>query len=349
MDNYNFHEYLRVSLHQLFPNSKDDGARNNVLVNCPLCIREGRPDTKHHMSICLGKGGRPLFYNCFRNSLHRGILSSNTLPKLTDLNIDPMLLEAIDNYNKNHSSFTRYKLPVEKRFNIDVGLLSSNDIIEAKRLYICNRLGLDLSLEELVKDKIIFSIKHLLWINYINRFTRDERIMDLLDKYFVGFLTNTNGCVVLRNIVHDKIQLPDSINFRYIKYLIQQGESTGYYIIPTICDITKQTEIIIAEGQFDILSIFYNIYKGDRTNKIYSCIGGNSYLKIIKYFLCEMGLVNPIFHIYIDNDIKNFVLPQLQKIIHPLNIEIYIHINSYPQEKDFGVPKEKIKDYYYKL
>lgn len=353
MEDYSFQDYLRQSLHQLFPNSKDDGAKNNVLINCPLCIREGKPDTHHHMSICLGNDGKPLFYNCFRNTKHRGILTPDSLKDLarnSPISLDISLLKAIENFNTQSKHYSRYKLAKDDRFNIITNdFLETNNIIETKRQYICNRLGLDLSLEELTKNKIIFSVKELLWRNYIREYTRDKRIMDKLDQYFVGFLSNNNGSISLRNMVYGNINLGYTLNYRYIKYLIVQGAPTGYYIIPSKCDITKRIEINIAEGHFDILSIFYNIYNGDRMNKIYACIGGNSYLNIIKYFLCDMGLVNPIFHIFLDNDISRYNINQIKNLLSPLRLEIYIHMNTYPNEKDFGVPKEKIKDYFYRL
>lgn len=354
MGDYSFQDYLRYSLHQLFPNSKDDGARNNVLINCPLCIREGRIDNNHHMSISLGNEGKPILYNCFRNTTHRGILTSDVLLNLisgSNKIVEPSLLESIDEYNKHISHYSRYKLNKDNKLNIDNinRNLEINEYIEMKRRYICNRIGLNLSIEELSKNKIIFSLKDLLWKNYINKYTRDIRVIDGLDKYFVGFLSNNNNSISFRNMVHNKLDLGNSLNYRYIKYMITPGNSAGYYIIPSICDITKRNEIIISEGHFDILSIFYNIYNGDRNNRIYICIGGNSYLNIIKYILCEIGLIDPVFHVFIDNDINKNILTSIKTILSPLNLEVYIHMNGYNKEKDFGVPKEKIKDYSYRL
>lgn len=353
MEDYSFQDYLRQSLHQLFPNSKDDGVRNNVLINCPLCIKEGRPDIHHHMSICLGNDGKPLFYNCFRNTKHRGILNADSLLALTwnsPIVVDTALIQAIEDFNKHSSHYSRYKLIKDDKFNISSNhSIITTDSIETKRQYICNRLGLDISLEELIKNKIIFSIKELLWRNYIREYTRDKRVMDVLDQYFVGFLSNNNGSISLRNMVYGNIDLGNTLNYRYIKYLVVQGAPAGYYIIPSFCDITKRIEVNIAEGHFDILSIFYNIYNGDRENKVYGCIGGNSYLNIIKYFLCDIGLVNPVFHIFLDNDINRYNIEYIKKILSPLRIEVYIHMNIHPNEKDFGVPKDKIKDYSYRL
>lgn len=350
--NESFSDYLRNNLHRLFPNSKDNGARTNVLINCPLCIQEGRPDTNHHMSICLGIDGKPLMYNCFRNNSHRGLLTSDALLKLTwnsPVIIETSLLEAIDEYNKHNHSYNKYKLITNNRYSFDNIKIDYNYFAETKRQYISKRLGIDLSLQELEKNKIIFSLTDFLHKNYITQLTRSKEVVDIIDKYFVGFLTHNNGTIIFRNMVYNKIELPKSINFRYIKYSIVQGNSVDYYIIPSMCDITKRLEIHIGEGTFDILSVFYNLRDANRINNIYASIGGNSYKNIIKHFLCNMGIIDPILHIYIDNDIKPFVLPQLKRICDELKLETYIHMNTFANEKDFGVSKTNIKEYIYRL
>jgi hypothetical protein len=105
----------------------------------------------------------------------------------------------------------------------------------------------------------------------------------------------------------------------------------------------------MAEGTFDILSVFYNLRGANRVNNVYGSIGGNSYLSFIQHFLCNIGLIDVTFHIYIDNDIKKHVLPEIERTIRPLGIEVYVHMNTMKDEKDFGVPASKIKEYVYRL
>ena len=350
--NNGFKELLKEQLHKLFPEAKEDGADANTLINCPLCNMEGKRDTNRHMSICLGDDGKPLFFNCWRNNLHRGLLTSENLEKLASASTtipDAGFLELLDEYNHRSGKMNRYRLDSKGRYNISTVRVYNNEINEIKRTYICKRLGLDLSLEELASNKIIFSIKELLYRNYIRETTRAPQIMELLDKYYVGFLTNTNGSIILRNMVAGKIPLPESIADRYIKYMIKKGAPSGYYIIPTNCNLYNHINIHLAEGTFDILSVFYNLRGANRVDNIYGSIGGNSYLNMMEYFLSDLGIIDPTFHIYIDNDIKPHVLPEIERKIKPLDIEVYIHANSYPGEKDFGVPIQKIQEYVYKL
>lgn len=350
---YSFHDALREQLHRLFPDAKEDGAGTNTLINCPLCAREGNPDHNRHMSICLGHGGKPLLYNCWRNSTHKGLLTSSNLELLSKDCLtapDPAILEALDEYNRKSGRMNQFKLSNDNRYKIDpVPTIQASELNEIKRIYVCKRIGVDLPYEELVKDKIIFSIKELLYRNYIRRLTRAQQIVDLLDVYFVGFLTNNNGSLILRNMVKDKVKLPESISDRYIKYSLIQGAPSGYYIIPTQSNIYGHIDIHMAEGTFDILSIFYNLRGANRVNNIYGSIGGNSYASMIEYFLCDVGLVDVTFHIYIDNDIKPQVLPEITHLLKPLGIESFVHFNAQDDEKDFGVPLEKIKECVYKL
>ena len=350
--NNGFQELLKEQLHKLFPEAKEDGAGVNTLINCPLCNMEGRRDNNRHMSICLGYDGKPLFFNCWRNNLHRGLLTPENLEKLASASTtipDAGFLELLDEYNRRSGKMSKYRLDSKGQYKLETVRVDDNEINEVKRLYICKRLGLDLSLEELASNKIIFSIKDLLHKNYIRKTTRAPQIMELLDKYYVGFLTNTNSSIILRNMVAGKIELPESISDRYIKYVIIQGAPSGYYIIPTSCNLYNHIDIHLAEGTFDILSIFYNLRGANRVDNVYGSIGGNSYLNMVEYFLSDLGIIDPTFHIYIDNDIKPHVLPEIERKLKPLDLEVYIHMNSYHGEKDFGVPMEKIQEYVYKL
>jgi hypothetical protein len=197
--------------------------------------------------------------------------------------------------------------------------------------------------------KVILNIKDFLVYNNITRISRSQYTIDLLDQYFIGFLTNNNSTIILRNLVKERNKLPEVVQDRYIKYSIVEGGFSGYYTIPSTVDIYQPVNIHIAEGTFDILSVYINLCGMNNVQNIYSSIGGNSYLNAMKYYILECGIINPIFHLYIDNDIPNQFLEQIKRVIKPLNLQVYIHMNIAPNEKDFGVSPERIKHYYYAL
>jgi len=347
---------LREQIHILFPDYKDARNGDQVRVNCPLCAREGNIDTDHHMYFYLHKDQAPQFH-CFKNPNHHGFVNERTLIDLAPANshlINDGLMQRIGDSNKRIRFNSRYSLNKNMKYNLFINpVIDSSDYNEVKRQYVCNRIGVDLSFKDLFDNKIVLSIKDFLIYNHITSISRSEYVINLLDQYFVGFLSFDNSILIMRNLVYNKLQLPDCANERYIKYNIINSSSNtngSYYIIPSICDVTKHIDIHIAEGTFDILSIFYNLKNADRSNNIYCAIGSNNYLNAIKYFMVIMGIIDATFYIYIDNDIKRYVLPDIKRKLSPLDfIKVFIVMNTKPGEKDMGVPKDRIVPYQYQL
>lgn len=344
---------LRIQLHQLFPEAKDCANNTEVSINCPLCSREGNIDRNNHMYISLGLDNKPPMFNCFRNINHRGVLTLSAIEEFTSQQglIDEELFKDINSNNKRISFANRFYLNENRKFNIYTNTEKDSSISKDKLLYINQRLGLKLELYELQKRKIILNLYEFLSYNKINRLTRHKSITDLIDKYYIGFLTNNNSSLIMRNLHPDPKCLPEGLQKRYLKYNIipNNQNSTGYYMIPTICNMGDRIKIHIAEGTFDILSIFYNVCNHDTFNNIYISIGGNSYINCIQYFLIEVGIIDAEFHIYIDNDIITDTINKLKYLLNPIEVPVYIHMNMYPGEKDFGVPNNKITNYSYKL
>lgn len=346
-----YQEQLKDMLFSLFPEAKLNGAKTEVMINCPFCNKEGRLDTNRHMYISLGYNDKPPQYNCFKNSKHRGLLTKNALNEMTNYSplINDELLNDIQSNTKTNNIYYKNTINELQYYPFKIPLPSNNIYIEEKINYINNRLGLNLSLNELVYNKVIFSLKEFLIYNKIQTITRSQNTIELLDKYFIGFLNNNNSVITFRNICKDDNILPQQLQKRYIYYTILEKIQNGHYIIPSTCDIYKHITLNIAEGIFDILSIFYNLQKANRENNICVAIGGNAYLKTIQYFLETIGLIDLEIHIYIDNDIDKNILNKIKKILTPLQIPVFIHINMAEDEKDFGVPINRIKEYSYTL
>ena len=332
-------EQLREQLFKLFPDAKLCGNKKEISINCPLCNQEGNIDKGHHMYISLGYDNKPPMYNCFRNMNHRGILTKSVLERFIQSNdgIDTDLMDNLSKYNTKLSTINRYRLNKNeyKPLNNIINSVQSN--ISKKLDYIQNRLGISLSIDELINKKVVFSLANLLRVNNITPNGNNNYLNDLEDNY-VGFITNTNAYIVFRNID------PNSTT-RYMNYKIFPdyiGKS-GYYIMPTICDTLKHIDIIIAEGIFDIFGLYYHIFNKDENNKIYCAICGNSYVNAIQYFSSELGLIDVTYHIFLDSDIKQNIINQIEKYVKDISAEGYIYINTYINEKDYGIHKDKIK------
>ena len=336
----------------LFPDFKESSNGKEIMINCPICKKEGKIDKNYHMYISLGYDNKPPMYNCFKNSNHRGVLSKSFLEEFGEQNqyLNSETILELSKYNSKMSDLGRYRANKIGNYNFGINLSRNDRISLLKLSYINKRLGVNLDLNDLQKLKIILNINDFLSFNNINSITRSQYTINLLNEYFLGFVTNNNSTIIMRNLVKDRNKLPDIIKDRYVKYsIINNPISTGYYIIPTQCDIYNQINIHIAEGPFDILSVFCNLRGMNSFQNIYASIGGNSYLSLIKYFLINCGIINPIFHIYIDNDIPKYFIDKISLLLKPLGIQVFIHINTYEGEKDFGVDKNHIKEICYRL
>ena len=327
---------------------------------------------------------KPPMFNCFRRTGHSGLLTISSLRRLSEDSqyLDTDLMEQIENYFHMTSGLTRNKGNYKPNYVLNVNNQLNDEEVGRKLYYMSKRIGYQFTLEELTKNKITVDLLSFLKMNNINHFTRDYRTLELLSKYFIGFVTNTNTSIILRNTLVHLTKCTGIKAMRYVKYNIIENEETSYYIIPSQCDLTKHIKIhiaegtyvdepiapinanyafdgwwikdtttpnkYIAEGTYDILSVFYNLQNQNRVNNIYAAIGSKAYLNLISYFLGNLGLIDVEFHVYIDNGIEQKIIWDIKRLISPIHT-VYIHINTYPKEKDFGVPLSNIRDYHYKL
>ena len=335
----NISDRLRIMLHHIFSEAKDVSSNREISISCPLCAKQGDPDNGRHMYISLGLDNKPPMYNCFRRTGHSGLLTRYTLEQLSNYSqyIDTALMDEIENYYKAYSNYGRLQSIREQKVSL---IIPDTKKYEYKLDYLSTRLGIELNIDMCRENKIILSLYEFLHSNYIYTYTMDKRSMDKLDKDFIGFLTNTGTSIIMRNLT--------TIGSRYIKYNVIDNPITSYYILPSEIDIYKPIEAHIAEGPFDILSIFYNLMNGDRKNKVYASIGSKAYLNLIKYLVIDIGLVDFVLHVYIDKNIESSILYTLKKYLDPIHMEVIIHMNMYNGEKDYGVPKSKIVDYSYR-
>lgn len=336
---------LAEFLLQTFPTAQYASGKSEIVMKCPFCGDSKDPKAKHfYISITEGK---PHFYNCFKCG-EKGILNSKVLRKLSVYNVEASM--ELDKYHaglKKDPSNIIYRS--NKTYNVYNRYIEDCPLSAAKLGYINNRLGLNLTYQDCLNLKIVLNLYDLLKANNINYITRNQDIVNELNNSFVGFLSMDNSFVNLRNLREGKVH--KNIDHKYIEYNIfnRTDISKRNYVIPTTVDMLKPIEIHIAEGAFDILSIFFNVNNGKTYQSIYSSMGGKTYLSQIKMFLIEYGIVNATFHLYVDNDIEDYTLFNIKKVTTPLKIPIYIHRNRYTGENDFGVKRDHITDRVYLL
>ena len=114
---------------------------------------------------------------------------------------------------------------------------------------------------------------------------------------------------------------------------------------------TEPINIHIAEGTFDILSVYLNLQPELSQNSLFFASCGYSFSTILKYLIYTGVNTDINLHIYSDNDktdedhLRLLRTPFYQTWID----KIIIHRNIYVGEKDFGVPKDHIQEYSYQL
>lgn len=332
------------ALRSFIPEAKIASGGREIVIRCRFC--GDSKNLRHaHFYISVPQSPDELsFYHC-KKCPNSGIVDDELLRKIgcSDSNF---IVEMIK-HNKEVLSLPKYKsLKNINIYPLKWNLIRKDSMNQVKLDYINNRIGSNFNYADLVNNKIFLNLYDIINTNKLD-LTRDQSICNDLDKYFIGFISYDNSYCGMRKIT-DK-DLYYSINKRYINYNIinKLNDRKNFYVIPTEIDVLNQqpVKIHIAEGQFDILSIFYNLNHCNRKQNIYIACGGKSYLQALSFIIQETGIINYEIHYYPDRDVlDNELYYNVIKLVNLLPSDIYIHRNIFENEKDFGVPINRIKE-----
>lgn len=363
-----FRENLKEFLLNNVPGKVVSGDKE-YLTRCPFCGDSIHLKSAHFYINLPTDENTPVMYHCKKCNTS-GVLTRSTLRSLGVEVVDEDIIpDLIKRHKKLNGSFIRgsNKNKSIYKFRTINDYISINENTEYKLKYINNRLGLNLSYQDILDCKIVLNLYDIYEANknpyqygeWLSK-TRHELIMNELNESFIGFLGYNNGSLNMRNLKKEK-DYSKYLNKRYVNYnLVDPSRLEGtskYYIIPTIIDTLnpEPVKIHIAEGPFDVLSIFYNLYNGNKYNSIYASIEGKSYINLVKFLLADLKIINAEIHIYFDNDIANKEIKGVLDQLKYLNIDVYFHWNrnivrkisdkNIIYEKDYGVPKDNILDY----
>lgn len=329
----------------IVPEAKVASGGREIVIRCVFCGDSS--NLRHsHFYISVPQSQDELsFYHCKRCSNH-GIVDDELLRKIgcNDSNI----IVDIIKHNSEVLSLPRYKSL--KKINIYPLIWNNirNEPTNIEKLaYINNRIGSNFNYYDLINLKIFLNLYDIVSSNNLE-LTRHQMICNDLDKYFIGFISYDNSYCNMRKVTDQ--QLHQSINKRYINYnLINKiDDMKNFYVIPTQIDAFSQipVNIHIAEGPFDILSIYYNMNNCNSFQNIYIACGGKSYSQALEFILNETGVINYEIHYYPDKDVTDDIF--FRNVINKIKLlpaNIFIHRNIFNGEKDFGVTKNRINDY----
>lgn len=333
------------AIRSIIPDAKIASGGKELVIRCAFCGDSNNPRHAHFYISVPQTQDELSFYHCKRCPAH-GIVDDDLLRKIGCS--DSNFLIDIVKHNSEVLSLPKYKsLKKINIYPLKWNLIRKDPMNQEKLNYINNRIGANFSYANLISLKIFLNLYDIIEANDLE-LTRHQSICNDLDRYFIGFISYDNSYCGLRKIT-DK-QLYQSINKRYINYnLINKvDDNKNFYVIPSEVDALnpQPVKIHIAEGQFDILSIYYNLNKCNSKQNIYIACGGKSYTQALEFILKETGLINYEIHYYPDKDVSDtdFNYNIISKI-NMLPCNIYIHRNAMNGEKDFGVPMNRIKDY----
>ena len=292
----------------------------------------------------------PMVYHCFKCE-ESGVVDDNLL---LALNIGDINLKSnITTLNKTSDRIKGQKfLTDDEIINFNYKLPEVKDYNKIK--YIENRLGCNLSIEDIEKFKIITSLKDFLIYNNIKEITMENYVCHNIEKNYVGFLSFGGAYILFRDITNTQ-------QYRWIKYPTT-NDSRGcklFYSISNSIDVFTKDNINInlSEGVPDILSAYKNL-NYNNSNDLDIAVCGKQYLYVLNT-LNTMGFIgsNINLNIFSDNDEvfnnknnKPTNIEYFKKLLHK-NKYLYNSTNIYYNliDKDIGVTKDKIKLKKYKI
>ena len=314
-----------------------------IITRCPVCGDSRKNRNKGHLYInCKPTEEIPAWVKCHRCGF------------LEVLNKDNFVFELLGIFNDSNDELRReYNTAITKKFGYKS--MKSNKVQKLKLLpplnnentkikikYINDRIGIKLTQEKIEKYKIIFNLKDFLQYNKIQDITCSKSKLDILDTFYVGFLSTNNEFINFR-CINDSIL--NQYNKRYENYnIFGLDQNTRRFItIKNKINIFKDIEIISSEGPFDIMGIREHVYDCNDKNKIYVANMGMSAYSLMIYFM-RKGLIFNNLKIFADRGVSLDYYRELKKKLdYRYKGEIEINYNNYKKEKDFGVSKEKIK------
>lgn len=327
------------------PTATPANGGKQVHCRCFFCPDSSNPNSKHFYISIPENENEPSLYYCHKCH-NSGIVTPKKLIEW-DIFEDEMGIE-LTFHNRTAlktSKFSKYTSNV--KYNIFNFVTTNSEISRIKLEYINKRLGTELTFEELRNLKIVLNLKDILKSNNITYLTRDPKIIDQLDINFLGFLSIDNAFLNMRRICDEGL-VYKTIDKRYINYKLFDKDDTSerFYTIPSEIDLSnpERVKIHVAEGPFDILSIYKNLRHEERG--IYTSIGGSNYKGIAMYFLEKFRIPYSEFHYYPDNDKfgSNDNMEKIATYLRSLNIPMFLHRNTMPNEKDFGVSLDRIRE-----
>ena len=272
---------------------------------CPVC-----GDRKWHCYVKIDVNtDTPVLFNCFKHNCH-GIVGQQFVDYF-NLGINVPKVKHSKRLDVSQSVST--SLP-------PINVSDKDDISDVCH-YIQSRVGHTPTLGELQIFNYIGNP-----IKYVNDYLGNENIQTIKNRYWFKM---ANGNIIGR-------WKDNNNDMRWLKYKSTNIRTAGLYKLTLPVDLYQQINVIIAEGVFDIIGLYYN-YHGCENN-VYIGTMGKSYNKGIEYMI-DRGLFGNSVNVKIfkDADVPKVWIDDKYRQLFK-RIDIYENLSS----KDYGVPDEQM-------
>jgi DNA-directed RNA polymerase subunit RPC12/RpoP len=321
-----------------FPEMKNDSSGLEYIVECPYC---GHTSTHPHLyiKIDLADEKSPMVYKCMKCN-EAGLVNRDMLGDL-GIFLDSEDDEELDNLNKK----AKHRRPNNLQIEDYTPIIHKDTVVARKKLeYFNERMGSHIEFKDAYHYNMILDIYEFLKTNNIaSTPTVSPKMMDIVQKNYIGFLLHDRNTVVCRNIYPDE-------KFRYFKFKLNPNNTTSsFYCIKDDLQLlyTGDVHIHIAEGVFDILGVLLNTENIVADNWIESQVliatCGFGYKNILRHLLTSGINTGLHLHIYADADKTDY--DQRKEYIQYKEWFDRIIIHRNELEKDFGVKRSYIKQF----
>lgn len=338
---------LRSTIHDyllsIITGAKSVSGGKQIVCRCPICMDSADLSSAHFYIGPFSGQEELIQYDCKKCNSH-GMFSFQTLRLFGIYEYELGVL--LNQYNSAISGSSSYQSihMIGRVHNVTNTYITDGEVSRVKLKYINDRLGLNLTMEEIIQNKIILNLFDFLNENRIRQCTRHQNIMEQLNKYFIGFLSYDNGFINMRRLCSEG-KVFESIDKRYVNYNVYNNidNSLRFYIPPIQLDLMspEPVHVWITEGPFDTLGVKYHVVDNSNKNLVLS-VAGKSYLAGIKFLIQNLGIINMIIHLCPDSDVSDWSMISIINYLKPFGIEILVHRNMSPNQKDFGVRKDQI-------
>lgn len=290
----------------------------NFIVPCPYCEYPQEKD-HYHMYISMEA---PIFH-CFHATCEQKGNLRKLLRKIQGHDISDAFVDkkALDQAKIRKQVFEDKE--VEQHDLIIPKLNPDRNLM--KDLYLKKRLKFSNIFTSLIKG-LIYDINKFIDINQIPVGEKLFKIRDFLHSNFIGFLTEHNSTVIMRNT-------DDSQDFRFYKMIIQESNFLDYYKLQG--NAFHSNTVVLAEGIFDIFGehIFDTIGIKDKV-KLYASALSSNYTALLKSIVFHEQIFRPDVVILSDRGIPKYKYEQLKKYNSHIINSLTVYYNKVG--KDFG-------------